>query len=579
MNKLVYVYFKNLLFFEATSLNLSNDFHCQLIENTLVIEKRTNLFKEVLGETVVDINVIAGENGVGKTQLLKMLAELASGALPWDYVADYDYILLYQQDENQFVLTTNMDIYYLPEPFPNTYTSAQTEIVSPIIYFSPFLDFNPLDINPRIERKPIIDISQSYFVMRDTEQSQKKMDIVPTVLTLKSNNILRQIEFVARKPMEIEMPFRLPTQLSIRFNRLQVDKGDVSTQDNELFDKLTAYCASFFLESNDNGISQHEMAKLMFFRNLLSLYFLSVNNNKSQSVLNHHFDNDLISEIQDFSSKEPVELINIFQRFFSTEDIFKNDIFKRITNLAFSIIGSDATSITFGSNNNHLTLNVPADDPRIVQLLKEIFEPKENVSNKYIVKELIHFISFDWRNFSSGEKAFLDLFARLFSAKKKLTDPSSTVLLLLDEAEVGFHPEWQKRFVLFLVGYLNSVFKGFSIQVILATHSPLVLSDFPTERVHLFKRHNDSVGRMNGFGTFAQNISELLANDFFINTTLIGDLAKSFIDDILKMINEPGIKLGSAEIAEIRSRVEKIDEPVIKQLISDVLNHKIHASN
>jgi hypothetical protein len=208
-----------------------------------------------------------------------------------------------------------------------------------------------------------------------------------------------------------------------------------------------------------------------------------------------------------------------------------------------------------------------------------MFEPEENQSNKYITKELIHFISFDWRNFSSGEKSFLDLFARLYEAKKQLNGPASTVLLLLDEAEIGFHPEWQKRFVSNLIVFLNAVFAGYSIQVIMATHSPLVLSDFPTERVHLFRREDELIVRGLGFGTFAQNIPELLARDFFIDTTLIGNFSKQYIDNILETISSLGENVSEARVQDIMDRIRKIDEPVIQKLLLDSLRQNIDAEN
>lgn len=545
----------------------------------MFVHLRQDLFREILGESVIDINVIAGENGVGKTQLLKLLAEVTSGAATLDHLVGYNYVLVHQVGADHLVLSSNIDIEYYPEPLDGFGMSQQGNVVSPVIYYSPFLDFNPLDINTHEKRKPIIDISQSFYVMQDTEQSQKRMDVVPAILAMKSNNILRQIDFVVQKPLKVEMPFRLPSQLDVKFNRLSVNQDDVSVHDRDLFDKLTAYCAAFFGESDRNGISQAEMAKLMFYRNLLSLFFLSVNNNKSQSILHHRFGDGLISEIDAFSGDDPQALLELFERFFKADDVFMNRIFERLISISFSIIDSQGTSVTFDSGNNNLTLTLPAGDQRIVRLLKEMFQPEENISNKYIGKELVHFIFFDWRNFSSGEKSFFDLFSRLFAAKKQLGDPSDTVVLLLDEAEIGFHPEWQKRFVSYLVGFLNSVFQGFSLQVVMATHSPLVLSDFPSERVHLFKRENEEVVRGIGFGTFAQNIPELLAREFFIDTTLIGNLAKQYIDNILELTRENSVEQVREKVEEIVAMIGKIDEPVIKRLLLENLEEKLDAGN
>jgi len=577
MNKLVFIYVKNFLNFAPISLNLSNEFFCQIIGKTLTIHKRDNFFKDLLGDCVVDINVIAGENGIGKTQLLKMLAELTCGSTTLDYISVYEYVMVYQTANNELVLSTNIDVEYYPEPLPGFALIENDNITSPVVYYSPFLDFNPLDINTREKRKPIIDISLSHYVMQDTEQIQKKMEIISTILTLKSNSILRQIDFVAQKPLGVEIPFSLPNSVYVRFNRLVVEREDISIDDRQLFDKLTAYCATFFREAENMQLSQSIKAKLMLYRNLLSLFFLSVNNQKSQSILHHRFGDGLISEIDAYEGEDPNALIELFQRFFKSDDVFMNGIFERLADLAMSLIDTKESAIDFGSSNNHLTISVQAADQRLIRLLKEMSEPEDNPSNKYIAKELVHFISFDWRNLSSGEKSFLDLFARLFDAKKRLNNRNDTVIVLLDEAEVGFHPEWQKRFVLNLITFLNAVFKGYSLQVIIATHSPLVLSDFPIERVHLFRREGEQIVRGIAFGTFAQNVSELLAKDFFIDTTLIGNLSKLYIDNILETIHSLDGNIPNAKLNEIITRIEKIDEPVIKKLLIDSLRQKIDA--
>lgn len=59
--------------------------------------------------------------------------------------------------------------------------------------------------------------------------------------------------------------------------------------------------------------------------------------------------------------------------------------------------------------------------------------------------------SLEWYSLSSGEYALLSMFSRIFNAANQLERSSipNLVLLLIDEGELYFHPQWQKNGLLF----------------------------------------------------------------------------------------------------------------------------------
>ena len=86
---------------------------------------------------------------------------------------------------------------------------------------------------------------------------------------------------------------------------------------------------------------------------------------------------------------------------------------------------------------------------------------------------------------SSGEMGMLNLFSRLLSSFKQRGIPS---LIILDEVETSFHPEWQRRFLNRLLSFLSYLLsKEDSVQIIYTTHSPITLSDLPKECVNMIK--------------------------------------------------------------------------------------------
>ena len=177
---------------------------------------------------------------------------------------------------------------------------------------------------------------------------------------------------------------------------------------------------------------------------------------------------------------------------------------------------------------------------------------------------------------SSGEKQFLySLSSTLFHIKSM--DESiafsknisfHNLCLVFDEAELYFHPEYQQNFLFNLLRYLSWIRLGniLSIQIVIATHSPFILSDIPKESI-LFMRDghdyrssmkDDEAKEFNSFGTFGANYYDLLKNGFFIHEQPIGTFASFKIAALLETI-----KSGRADESVVQ-QVGMIADPIIK---------------
>lgn len=79
-------------------------------------------------------------------------------------------------------------------------------------------------------------------------------------------------------------------------------------------------------------------------------------------------------------------------------------------------------------------------------------------------------------------------------------EPTRRMVLLLDEAEAHLHPQWQRRVVPALLHVIDSFAGGLDVQVLLTTHSPLVLASlephFDAERDTLHRFVLDDEGRV-----------------------------------------------------------------------------------
>ncbi len=107
------------------------------------------------------------------------------------------------------------------------------------------------------------------------------------------------------------------------------------------------------------------------------------------------------------------------------------------------------------------------------------------------------------------------------------------VNMMLDEVELYFHPDLQRRFTDMVLSAIRSVElpEIYGVNITLVTHSPFVISDLPdTNIMFLGKEYQRE-------RTFGANIYDLLDNTFFMDES-IGELAKKRIEQFISNYNK-----------------------------------------
>lgn len=92
------------------------------------------------------------------------------------------------------------------------------------------------------------------------------------------------------------------------------------------------------------------------------------------------------------------------------------------------------------------------------------------------------FLEFKLKNLSSGEFAFLYLYAAIGSALEwlKHTHTEGPVWLLIDEGEMFLHPAWQREYVKNILDFVGRFRRPeLQIHVVISTHSLIVAADAP----------------------------------------------------------------------------------------------------
>lgn len=158
---------------------------------------------------------------------------------------------------------------------------------------------------------------------------------------------------------------------------------------------------------------------------------------------------------------------------------------------------------------------------------------------------------FSLSRMSSGEKQILNAVSYVLYHLNNLQDPAiqhddvtyKYVNLIFDEAELYYHPDYQRRFLGML---LESLYwakinrrKIRGINILIATHSPFVLSDVLVENtLYLKDGKREEVAEQ----TFGGNFYDMLKSSFFFDKNAIGDVAARTYSNLIKEKNKKGVK-------------------------------------
>ena len=247
--------------------------------------------------------------------------------------------------------------------------------------------------------------------------------------------------------------------------------------------------------------------------------------------------------------KEQTELINaIIKKLITDKDhitlkirqvvnFFNTDIF----NIANSKVGYISTSefIDYHKNKkvsyDDVVLSLPPSFYDIDVYYRKSEEEKGNIQLK---------------DFSSGECQFLYSLSYIVYHLKNIEsiqtlDENDRIKyknfsLIFDEAELYYHPEYQRTFIFNLIGLLNRCnFKGIqSLNITIITHSPFMLSDIPTSNVSCIskdesnKKSQRSLSIKTEGNTFSANFYDLIENQFFVEAP-VGGISENIFNKII----------------------------------------------
>ncbi len=155
-------------------------------------------------------------------------------------------------------------------------------------------------------------------------------------------------------------------------------------------------------------------------------------------------------------------------------------------------------------------------------------------------------------------------------------EDTKELLIFLDEVDIGFHPDWQKKVIKYILDLIK-LLKEKNFHLLVSSHSPFIISDIPKQNIIFLnkdeKSNSQDMTENMEIKTFGANIHTLLSHGFFMKDGLMGEFAKGKIDEVIKYLNDES----STEIKtndEAQCIINIIGEPIIKRELQRKLDSK-----
>jgi ABC-type multidrug transport system ATPase subunit len=198
--------------------------------------------------------------------------------------------------------------------------------------------------------------------------------------------------------------------------------------------------------------------------------------------------------------------------------------------------------------------------------------PFFKVEMNLIEKNKLDEKTFKFSTLSSGEKQMTYTIGSLLYHLKNVDsvkDRGETddlyykhINVILEEIELYYHPEMQRKLLSYILESIQKLeIKTLSLQIILITHSPFVLSDIPCNNV-LYLKDGKSFNeeRTESFGA---NIFELLRDNFYLNDGPIGVHSYNTLKEMFKLLNKK--RINNSDFTSVKNMTQYIGEPFLKQ--------------
>ena len=546
----------------------------------------SNLKENFYSENIVDLKIILGNNGAGKSSLMELLADIISRKIIHD---ELTYILVWEEC-GKFRYFLHKGVVYDRVTKPRGPLTQKFHVASKvpfyrskkiddavIIYSSAFPNYWP-KIDFKEDYRNIYDIRTKSLLKKNIEDLNNGIRRGST-----KNNLICFYKEEENKIIDYVLDF------------YEIKK------DGKLFlaDTLALPTHFYFAlseENINNGIQElvEKVEKTEIERNNLALrykkFYRSLKKFEDQ-IKFACIINEFRKEIYCLDSEEVIdESAFTFENIRHLDDFLKNihfylneekhnQIYEKVL-LLIKYLEPFKLSCWYPLNGFAFRMPIEKSKKEIEKIRKILRE----------LECVTRIMDVEWGHpLSSGEQAYLTFFGRLYSCLKKYQSNYKSFYerngkefqgcLFLDEMDLYLHPEWQRmwfdKFIDGLSLIKDKLKMPLKIQLFMATHSPFMATDFSSESILTLQREKmengvwgSTVVKNDGLKkTMAGNIYDVLDSGFILDGTL-GCFVEKKIKELLKRIKEKRTTANDLEF------IEQIGDPIIYSIVSNRMRSK-----
>ncbi len=529
--ELVYLWVENYKNIDHQGFNFSPRFHCEYNDETkeLTIKENDDYIPDFFGKNI-NVTAIVGKNGSGKSSLLDQISIFGNlipassnkilGFLSNTQISEKigkSFLLFYDKNEDMLIQEYGKKLKII-------FCKKEKEYRTKILHEQFTLNYNFMLEN----RHEYYFYNYDFNENRLFVQPKKDNNILDFGLIDKESNkflLFNILEFDEK--IELIDDFFIPYSAELKVNQklyLELEKYGYT----ELSRKVTYFQEDKILE----GRKKYTKFTLDDLKLLNAIFIVldidekvKYSFSKDDYKLNESYKN--IYQKNNFQEKVNYILNNTY------DDVFNNDIpyikkdFRFIEN----------SQVSYISNSKYL--------------LYENIELIKSLPN-WIDIILFNNKGVSFISLSNGEKFTIRfIYNLIFFLNKIKKEDCDFINILLDEIDIGLHPQWQKKFFNAVINVLKNYTKY--LNIIFSTHSPFLLSDIPKQNIIFLdtykkedrevKKGEQKVGNCKVLShdkvlskkqTFGANIHTLLSDSFFMEDGLMGEFAKGKIIQIKK---------------------------------------------
>ncbi|MEB7918575.1 ATP-binding cassette domain-containing protein [Enterobacter mori] len=512
--------------FNNVEVNLDNTYNYVISKDnsSLSLIPDKNSIPDDFFSKNININCFVGRNGSGKSLIMHLLNSLRNGinektAFEKSYKVvfvdseGFFYLLAVEnsshtlsrgvvtkKNNNQFIDFQNVDIKYLDQ------------------YNSYYLSSN----NTNMMKSWIENIDNDYSV--GNERRYKGL-----------HSLVEISQFIQALPFENELS-DICNSKSVRL--LITDRW--LSQLNLRFLPVHSYNRSDFT-SLVKRVKKIGRDGFIILARLILLRVISSNAHKKNSVLHPLSDEKYSVERSEINSFYLEAITRLEIQDMIEFDLFDNEYHEGMAAVLSEIIKCRANEMEIEFNilnHKHITL---------LKYLLDISMTNEAIADGYKY--------YFYPPFSTGQWKRVEMVCKINHLYNDIKD-KRCVNIFMDEPDADLHPEVQTNLILWLVNIMKD--KDIYFNIIISSHNPLILSDFPRRKITYIGGDisTNKIGK-----TLGANIYNLYKNNFLVNN-VIGDFIKNKIEHAVDSNN----------VAELSFLINEVSEPLLVKSLTSHLN-------